>query len=147
MPIERSNSRNTGSTSLDSDTAQLRVLVEEQRAGPSLVRGVGVAVQEAHRDESTPASRSRRAAVAHRGLVERLELVAVDGHAAADLEDQLGRTPAARGFTQANMLARRGMSWRPISSTSRKPAVVSRPVGAPLLSRIALVAVVVPCRT
>jgi hypothetical protein len=45
------------------------------------------------------------------------------------------------------MLARRGMSWRPISSTSRKPAVVSSPMAAPLPSRIALVAVVVPCST
>ena len=123
------------------------MLGEEQRAGASLVRGVGVAVQEAHGDGvharlAQPtgrrrAPRPRRAARARRRPPPRGRRSRRSARAA----------PAARGFTHANMLARRGMSWRPISSTSRKPAVVSRPVGAPLLSRIALVAVVVPCRT
>src|SRR5262245_46388008 len=39
------------------------------------------------------------------------------------------------------------MSWRPIASTWRKPAVVTRAVRAPLSSRIMLVATVVPCST
>src|SRR5688572_3895154 len=39
------------------------------------------------------------------------------------------------------------MSWRPIASTWRKPAVVTRAVRAPLPSRIMLVATVVPCST
>src|SRR6266540_6772300 len=39
------------------------------------------------------------------------------------------------------------MSWRPISRTYLKPAVVMSAVGGVLPSRIALVAVVVPCRT
>ena len=51
------------------------------------------------------------------------------------------------GFTQANRLARRGTSWRPISSTYLKPVVVMRAAGAPLPSRIRLVAMVVPCST
>ena len=51
------------------------------------------------------------------------------------------------GFTQANRLARRGTSWRPISSTYLKPAVVMSAAGAPLPSRIRLVAIVVPCST
>ena len=51
------------------------------------------------------------------------------------------------GFTQANRLARRGTSCRPISSTYLKPAVVMSAAGAPLPSRIRLVATVVPCRT
>ena len=52
-----------------------------------------------------------------------------------------------RGFTQENRLAARGMSWRPISMTWRKPAVVTKAVRAVLPSRIRLVATVVPCRT
>src|SRR6266850_2928246 len=39
------------------------------------------------------------------------------------------------------------MSWRPISSTYLKPAVVTSAVGGVLPSRIALVAVVVPWKT
>src|SRR5579883_478503 len=39
------------------------------------------------------------------------------------------------------------MSWRPIVSTWRKPAVVTRAAFAPLPSRIMLVATVVPCST
>src|SRR5437016_270345 len=39
------------------------------------------------------------------------------------------------------------MSWRPMVSTWRKPAVVTRAVRAPLPSRIMLVATVVPCST
>ena len=37
--------------------------------------------------------------------------------------------------------------WRPISSTSRKPAVVTKAVRAPLRSRMALVAIVVAWMT
>ena len=43
------------------------------------------------------------------------------------------------------MSYRSGLFWRPISSRSRKPLVVIRPVLAPLPSRMALVATVVPC--
>ena len=39
------------------------------------------------------------------------------------------------------------MSWRPISSTYLKPAVVTSAVGGVLPSRMALVAVVVPWNT
>src|SRR4051812_3963751 len=39
------------------------------------------------------------------------------------------------------------MSWRPIASTCRNPAVVTSAARAPLVSRIMLVATVVPCRT
>ena len=72
------------------------VLVEQQRMGASLVRGVGVAVQEAHGDRvhaglAQPARRRP-----HAGLVEGLELLALHGDAAADLEDQLGGDRARR---------------------------------------------------
>src|SRR5262249_59989149 len=55
-----------------------------------------------------------------------------------------GRTGRG-GLPQANRLDRRGMSCRPISSTYLNPAVVNSAVGAPLFSRIRLVATVVPC--
>jgi hypothetical protein len=51
------------------------------------------------------------------------------------------------GLLQPYRLPWRGMSWRPISSTYLKPAVVTRAIGGVLPSRIALVAVVVPWRT
>ena len=95
-PSTRSNSRNTGSTSLDSETAQPGCSASISARARRSCGGIGVAVQEAHGDGvdarlAQPAGRR-----AHRRLVERLQLRAVDGHAAADLEDALGRDrPAA----------------------------------------------------
>jgi hypothetical protein len=67
------------------------VLLEEQRAGAPLVRGIRVAVEEAHRDRIHPGRAQPPGGGAHRLLVEGLELGAVHRDAAADLEDQLGR--------------------------------------------------------
>ncbi len=54
--------------------------------------------------------------------------------------------PAAAGLSQvrSNMS---GIRMRPISSTSRKPRVVIRPVRAPLRCRMVLEPTVVPCST
>jgi hypothetical protein len=67
-----------------------RVLLTEQRGGAPLVRGVGVAVQEAHGDRAHAGLAQPAGRRAHAGLVEGRELLALDGDAAVDLEDQLG---------------------------------------------------------
>ncbi len=53
------------------------------------------------------------------------------------------RNAAASGCSTRSYMAWR--IWRPISSTSLKPAVMIRPIFAPLASSTALVATVVPC--
>ena len=69
----------------------VRVLLPEQRPGAPLVRRVGVAVQEAHRDRVHGGLAQPPGRHPHRGLVEGLQLFAVDGDAPVDLEDPLGR--------------------------------------------------------
>ena len=147
-PALRSYSRTTGSTSHrsgDRDAGQRRA--QHLRDAP-LVR----------RDRRrNAAGRSpppaRRAAGTLRPPSRTLAFVERHQHRAAGA-DALGRprarvraAPAARGLTQEKRLARRGMSCRPISSTWRKPAVVTSAVRAVLPSRIRLVATVVPCST
>ena len=64
-----------------------------------------------------PALADRARRVAHRRLVERLELGSVRLDAPADLEDVLGRHRPLRLDPGEQARARRGTSWRPISST------------------------------
>ncbi len=67
------------------------MLLREDRRGPSLVVGVGIAVQQndADRADAGLADRARR--VAHLRLVQRLELGSVRLDAPADLEDMRRR--------------------------------------------------------
>ena len=92
----RSNSRNCGSTSEDSDTSTPGILLGEDRLHALLVRGVGVGVQEDHGDgghaELPELSRHRAGAV----LVEGGEDVAVGVQALGHLEDAVGRDGARR---------------------------------------------------
>ena len=87
----RSYSRNTGSTSLESETSAAGCSSREDLGGAALVRGVGVAVQEHDGDRGDALGGDRARGGAHRRLVERLELVAVVVDAPGDLEDLLGR--------------------------------------------------------
>ena len=120
----RSYSRNTGSTSLDSETQRAGHLLGEDRGDAPLVRGVGVAVQQHDGDRADALRRDRPRGGAHRRLVERLELARRPAPMRPPTSKMCSGGTGRFGFTQANRLARRGTSWRPISSTYLKPAVV-----------------------
>ena len=120
----RSYSRKTGSTSLDSETSAPGSLLGEDRGDAALVRRVGVAVQQHDGDRADArAPASARAAAC----------TAASSSGSSSRPSGPMRPPTSKmssggtgrfGFTQANRLARRGTSWRPISSTYLKPAVV-----------------------
>ena len=62
----------------------------------------------------------------------------------ASLRQRLGTSGSGLRHARSNMP---GVRMRPISSTSRKPRVVSNPVRAPVFCKIVFEATVVPCTT
>ena len=120
----RSYSRNTGSTSLDSETQRAGDLLGEDGARRAArARGWRSCAAARRRSSRCPRRAIARAARAHGRLVERLEL-APSGPMRPPTSKMCSGGTGRFGFTQANRLARRGTSWRPISSTYLKPAVV-----------------------
>jgi hypothetical protein len=67
------------------------MLLEHECGGAPLMRGVGVAVQEADRDRVDALGLELARGRAHRRLVERLDFAAVRRQPPGDLEDALGR--------------------------------------------------------
>ena len=141
----RSYSRTTGSTSHEAVTATLG---QPARRIAATRRSCAGWAKECSRHTATACTSSRRTASAASARWPRR----------ADRRPRRRgrRARSPRGRVRADRAARlhpgeqvggRGMSWRPISMTWRKPAVVTRAVRAPLPSRIRLVATVVPCST
>ena len=121
----RSYSRNTGSTSHEIETSASGMLLGEDRRRRA-ARAPGWRSCAAARWRPSrclrPRSRARpRAPPPRRAAPARCRR----GRCARRPRRCARAGPGRCGFTQANRLARRGMSWRPISSTYLKPAVVS----------------------
>ena len=94
--MARSYSRYSRSTSLESETTAVGVLLGEDRAHPLLVLGVGVGVQEADAERGDALgpepARDRAGAV----LVEGPDLGAGEVEPAADALDQVARARSGR---------------------------------------------------
>ena len=142
---ERSYSRTSGRTSMEAVTATPGSAAAQQ-LGDRGVRGRGGRSCAAGRPRRPPRPGRGGAAAAAATLVSSRGIRTVPPGPIRSVTSRMARGRTGRaGLIQAYRLEARGMSWRPISSTWRKPAVVTRAVRAPLPSRIRLVATVVPC--
>src|SRR5207302_805456 len=141
-PGDHDGTRNAGETSLDNDT---RTPGERSRAIEAILRSCAGLAKEKSRQtaiDSAPASSSAattsRAAASSRGV-----RISPEGPTRSG-------TPAARarGTSGSGRFAHRsysdGRCWRPMTSRSANPSVVTRAVTAPRRSSTALVATVVP---
>ena len=139
----RSNSRHSGATSDDRQTVS-PAAPRQDLADAALVLRVRVGVQEADADRLDAASRSR--AAASRTLVPRRA-----ASSTSPVWRMRSRTSSrsARGTSGAGLTCCRsymnGLFVRMISSTSRKPAVVIRPVRGSCICSSALSTTVAPC--
>ena len=145
--LVRSYSRMTGRTSCDSDTDRCGQLGASRSPIACSWAGLAYAWSRQTAMASTPVGdelpATARSACARSSGVR---TCAVDVDALVDLAGAARARRAARGFSQI-MSYSRGTRRRRSSRTSRKPRVVSRPVRAPLSSRMVLVATVVPWTT
>jgi hypothetical protein len=109
-----------------------------------LVRGVGIGVDEEHRDRETALRDERLPAARTASRSTGARTVPSDSTRSGTSRRRSRGTTGSKPPRRPQV---RGRSRRRISSTSRKPAVVITPTRAPLRSSSALVPAVVPCTT
>ena len=109
---------------------------------PPLVVGVEETEDQAHRHRLDTGLPAAAYGGVHRFLVQRRD---ARRRARPFSYDEPQVPGDQRGRAIASQVVQAGRFWRPISSTSRKPSVVTRAVRAPRRSSSALVATVEPC--
>ena len=120
-----------------------RLAKDRRRA--ALVRIVGVGIDEADRDRLNAFRQEVVAASRTDGSSNGVTtLPSAPMRSTASNRQRRGTSGSGLRQARSNMP---GVRIRPISSTSRKPRVVSRPVRAPTFCRIVFDATVVPCTT
>ena len=143
--LVRSYSRISAARRRDRETQTSGSASAQQLADRALVRRVGVRVQQADGDDSTPSPREGRAPAARAASSSGATTAPSTSDPLLDLEPEPPLDERRAAFAGSRTGA--GMRSRRSSRTSRKPAVVSSAVRAPARSRIALVATVVPWTT